>query len=209
MSESRQSFGVQAARFSLFVPLTVVFIGVLTRINAANAPSVGIAVAWINGGLIVLGFILGLVALISMRRFGPKGIFARAITGVVINGLLLFVLIGVVMAARGLSRNRQLLHGHWQMQSSPDKSYKQLDLSLNADNSFVLDGDKPDGAPIRMSGSWKIAERGMLGVTINSVQGADANMNGKHVELGAVKTIDDQQLILSTEKGDETYRRVK
>ncbi len=47
--------------------------------------------------LIVVGFILGIVALFGISKQGTKGILAPAIVGIVINGLLiLFVFINLI-----------------------------------------------------------------------------------------------------------------
>src|SRR4051794_3611925 len=67
----RQSFGEQAARFSLYVPPAVLVIGCITRGNA-DQPGVGMTIAWINLALIVAGFLLGVAALISMRIYGRQ-----------------------------------------------------------------------------------------------------------------------------------------
>jgi hypothetical protein len=209
MSETRQSFGVQAARFSLFAPLAVILIGVTTRLSAAQIPSVAIAIAWINGGLIVLGFLLAIAALISMVRFGPEGILMQATIGLVLNGALLLVLLSVIMSARALVRNRQLLMAHWQLQSGPDKSFKSLELTLDPNNTFVIEGDKNDGTHIKTDGTWTVSGGGLIGVTVDHANGENSQLKGKHMDLGTVRTLNEQQLILGTDKGDETYRRAR
>jgi len=207
MAETRESFGVQAARFSLLAPLTVVLIGVLTRLSLGQFPRVVIAIAWINGGLIVIGFLLAVAALISMRRFGPDRILIQGIVGGVINGAFFVIFLGAIMSARALVRNRELLMSHWQMQSGPDKSFKSLDLTLKPDNTFVMEGDKVEGQHLKMAGSWDVSARGLLGVMVGQVNAENTDLKGKHVNLGTVKTINEQQLILSTDKGEEIYRR--
>ena len=207
MAETRESFGVQAARFSLLAPLTVVLIGVLTRLSLGQFPRVAIAIAWINGGLIVIGFLLAVAALISMRRFGPDRILIQGIVGGVINGAFFVIFLGAIMSARALVRNRELLMSHWQMQSGPDKSFKSLDLTLKPDNTFVMEGDKVEGQHLNMAGTWDVSARGLLGVMVGQVNAENTDLKGKHVNLGTVKTINEQQLILSTDKGEEIYRR--
>ncbi len=207
MAETRESFGVQAARFSLLAPLTVVLIGVLTRLSLGQFPRVVIAIAWINAGLIVIGFLLAIAALISMRRFGPDRILIQGIVGGVINGAFFVIFLGAIMSARALVRNRELLMSHWQMQSGPDKSFKSLDLTLKPDNTFVMEGDKVEGQHLNMAGTWDVSARGLLGVKVGQVNAENTDLKGKHVNLGTVKTINEQQLILSTDKGEEIYRR--
>lgn len=86
--------GVQAAKFSLYAVGMVFLLGcVLSSItsNAAKdagdgarstARMVGMAIGVLNLSLIVAAFAAGIYALISMRRFGRRGILWRAIAGV-------------------------------------------------------------------------------------------------------------------------------
>jgi acyl carrier protein len=50
--------------------------------------------------LILVGLILGVIALAGIRKHGTKGILAPALVGIAINGLLLFIFVSNFMAAR-------------------------------------------------------------------------------------------------------------
>src|SRR5690349_17641055 len=50
--------------------------------------------------LILLGLSLGFIALFGIRKHGMKGILAPAITGIIINGLLVFIFATNFFAAR-------------------------------------------------------------------------------------------------------------
>ncbi len=50
--------------------------------------------------LIFAGIGLGVAALFGIRKYGPKNIFAPALVGIVINGLLLFIFITNFLAAK-------------------------------------------------------------------------------------------------------------
>src|SRR5688572_19184773 len=86
MPRPKQSFGEQAARFSLYAPFAVLLIGLLTLGNR-DQWGVGITIGVINILLLVAGLGLGIVALLSMRRFGRERILGRAIVGILLNGL--------------------------------------------------------------------------------------------------------------------------
>src|SRR3954470_15206074 len=90
----KPSFGEQAARFSLYVPLAVILVGCFSR--STTEPGVAAALAWFNVALIVAGFLLGIVALLSIRKFGPERILRRAIFGILFNGLAIALLVSVL-----------------------------------------------------------------------------------------------------------------
>ncbi|MDB6124664.1 MAG: hypothetical protein JWQ71_3657 [Pedosphaera sp.] len=50
--------------------------------------------------LMVIGFVLGIVALFGISRHGAKGILTPALTGILLNGLLIFIFATNFMAAR-------------------------------------------------------------------------------------------------------------
>ena len=49
--------------------------------------------------LIVVGFLLGVIALFGMRTHGKSGILAPAIVGIIINGLFLFLIVPGLLSA--------------------------------------------------------------------------------------------------------------
>lgn len=86
MSEAKQSFVHQAARFSFWAPLTAVAIGFFT---SSFGQTERLIIGGINLVLVLAGFVLGVVALFGIRRHGARGILAYSLCGVVLNGLIL------------------------------------------------------------------------------------------------------------------------
>ena len=105
-----------------------------------------IVIGVVNLILILAGFFLGIAALISIRRYGSKGILGRAIGGVCLNGL--FLLAGLIALMPILERNRLAakLPGHWRLVSSTaTTSVSNVDLIFNPDGTFQMKGppEKP------------------------------------------------------------------
>jgi ABC-type molybdate transport system permease subunit len=85
----RASFAKQAATFSLLAPFVGMGVNIFTQLGAREHP---IALAIVGGTavlLILAGFVLGIVALVQMKKYGKQGIFWKAIAGICINGLLI------------------------------------------------------------------------------------------------------------------------
>jgi hypothetical protein len=216
----RESIGVQAARFALYSPVAVLMLGCFTTfagrqsaadgaVQASSAAQTNVALAWLNVALIVVGFLLGLFALISMRRFGREGILWRASTGIVLNGLLLLVLMSVFSAARGMANQRAQLVGTWHLQSAPEKMAGSMALSLRADGTFDFDQTNPAGKRTRVFGEWVMLRDRKLGISIDRVENANPQMVGQKMGLGFVESVDAGQMKLRTDAGNEVYSRVK
>ena len=91
----------QAAKLSWVFPVIVFLLLTATRQVADRVTVELIALL-----LILVGFVLGVIALFGMRKYGPKGILAQAMVGIVINGLLLFIFITNFLAARARAQQR-------------------------------------------------------------------------------------------------------
>jgi hypothetical protein len=111
---TRQSFGEQAARFSLYSPFVVLGVGICTFANQKYS-GVGMVVAVTNMLLITAGFALGIAALVSMKWLGTRRILWRSVTGVVLNGLLLLVFLLAFRPWIARSSTEKRLVGHWRM----------------------------------------------------------------------------------------------
>jgi hypothetical protein len=207
----RQSFGEQAARFSLYVAPVVLVLGCLTRRNRDENPDVGVVIAYINLALVVAGFVLGIVALVSMRRYGPQRILGRAIVGVLLNGLALAAFASFLIPARAAWVLKGQVAGHWRLQSASaatTNNFSQLDLTFNPDGSFKLDGARADGAKMSARGTWIITPKRLVGVDVKHVDGNGQSLVGQKLGLGRVKRVDHTALVLETDKGEETYSRL-
>src|SRR4051794_635144 len=107
-----QNFGVQASRFSLYAPLVALGLGLCTMSTHEYRP-VGIFIGVLNLVLIFAGFVLGIVALCTIRKYGSKGILGRAIGGLVLCGLLLLAAVFVFSVAARAGGAKQQVVGHW------------------------------------------------------------------------------------------------
>jgi hypothetical protein len=89
------TFAHQAARASWIGPIIIFLLFAFAHQVAARLVLELIALV-----LIVAGIGLGIAALFGIRQHGRKGILAPALTGLVLNGLLLFIFITNFVAAR-------------------------------------------------------------------------------------------------------------
>jgi hypothetical protein len=89
-------FPVQAAKASLFAPLLSFIIGMLAQPQMRGNRIGMFIIGSISTLLIIAGFILGIMALVSCRRHGYVDTFGRAVTGTLINGLFVFGMLVIV-----------------------------------------------------------------------------------------------------------------
>lgn len=92
---SKRSFARFAAILSCWLPFAVTVVGLVVLLAIENRTGKG--AQWSRLGVLapgsfvtVSGLSLGLVALVGMKRQGRKGILARALIGIVANGLLIW-----------------------------------------------------------------------------------------------------------------------
>ena len=203
----RQSFGEQAARFSLYAPLLIIVLGCLS--SRGDESGVGMAFAWINLGLMVAGFVLGLVALVSMRVYGRKGILVRAVVGVLVNGLFLASAVSILMPAMAAKRVRDQVAGRWQVESEAGKAVTTggTDIDLSADGTFRLTRRDGAGGVASVSGNWGITRNRVLGLKVLNVEAGDPSTAGQSVALGTVKSVDRDRLVLTHNNGEDVLRR--
>jgi hypothetical protein len=90
-SSQATTFAYQTARLSWVCPIVAFFLVAFAQpIGARMIPDL------MAGLLIVVGFILGVIALFGISKHGSKGILAPAIVGIIISGL--FVVVWIVIA---------------------------------------------------------------------------------------------------------------
>jgi hypothetical protein len=95
-ARKKPSFPRQAATASLVAPALVVFVRIATvGLHDAENPSTPgpLLIDVVCGGLILIGALLGMVALIGISQDGPKGILGKGIAGLAINGILILIFI--------------------------------------------------------------------------------------------------------------------
>jgi uncharacterized membrane protein YeaQ/YmgE (transglycosylase-associated protein family) len=89
------SFLHQAAKLSWVCPI-IIFLMLMFGRQAGSR----VIIELVALSLIVVGLVLGVVALFGMRTHGKSGILAPAIVGIIINGVLLFIFVTNFLAAR-------------------------------------------------------------------------------------------------------------
>jgi len=70
MAEEKQTFGEQAARFSLYTPFAALAIGIFL-IRSSDRDRTPFLLGVLNESLLLVGLILGIVALLLMRKHNP------------------------------------------------------------------------------------------------------------------------------------------
>ena len=93
----KKSLGARAARLSWQLPIGAVVVNIVANAFENQSRLFG----WICGGLIVLGFIAGVVALTSVVRYGWRHILIPSILGIAINGFLIWMTVMAVLRIRG------------------------------------------------------------------------------------------------------------
>ncbi len=152
MSEAKQSFGEQAARFGLYAPFVVLAIGWFT--TGSDDRSVAIAVFSINMVLILSGFALSVIALASMRRYGRRGILGRGIAGLLFNGLVLAAVATFLLPKVFAGNIKGQIVGHWRMQANPSTPGKQIDITFSPGGKFHFVMSDSGHAPVMADGDW-------------------------------------------------------
>jgi hypothetical protein len=89
--EETTSAARQMARASWMAPLVAIFFSFLSTLSGdgRGGRGGGYLAAGLIFLIILLGFTFGVIALIRMKRHGPRGILAPAIVGLCLNGLIL------------------------------------------------------------------------------------------------------------------------
>ena len=96
---AKRPFAAQAAQVSLLAPIAAIVVGVVVNVGIGVKPSpvVSIITGCLCVLLIVSGFVLAIVALTGVRRYGKKGILGFALAGICINTVLIvFMVIGIL-----------------------------------------------------------------------------------------------------------------
>jgi hypothetical protein len=87
------SFARQAATFSLVAPFASVFISLFLQPSARGHRAAMMILGLVSVLLILLGFVLGISSLVSIKRHGNQGELGKAVAGTCICGLLVVVML--------------------------------------------------------------------------------------------------------------------
>lgn len=102
-NQPKESFPQQAAKFSAYSPICVLFLIVLFAVIRGDKFLLGI----LNTALAFCGLIAAILALLSIPRVGKKGILGYALVGIVLNGLLVAMVIHSFMLIRDIAARQQ------------------------------------------------------------------------------------------------------
>jgi len=205
--DDQESSGQQRARFSLYAPFVAYLIGQVAKVS--NDQTVAIIAVVINLGLIVTGFCLALAALAAYSQHHRSGVLGRAIGGVLFNGLALAGAAYVLVPLAGHLQTKHKLAGRWSMNVPPGYVIKSATLTLTPDGDFTLESSTARG-PTALAGHWGLNREEVLGVKVDRVStGANPATIGKPIGLGKVQSVDDYQMTLTTDHGEETYARIE
>ena len=205
--EAATPFAEHAAKFSLYAPVAVFLLGCC--MFGTKDRGVGTALAALSVLLVAVGMCLGIFAVLSVKKYGPERILARAIGGIILNGIAIAMIGGLVMMARSPAMIKKQLPGRWQLVPAASSPVKQFDMTLNADGTFKVVNTRKDGAVRAFTGTWNLSAARLLRLNIQNVVGSDVSMKGQDLGLGVVKSIDAKQMTLATSDGDETYQRAR
>jgi len=208
MADDKQSFGEQAAKFSLYAPLAAIGLGIVTA--GVREQSVMLyAIPILNLTLLAAGLVLGIVALISMKRFGTEGILGRAIGGIVLNGIVLACLAALLLPVLAARQVKTRIVQHWRMpHSSTAANNGPIDITFNADGTFRMDTVSPTAGPLVVLGNWSINRPREIHASMISVNGKPIGPPPKEMDLGIVTSVTADHLSLKTDNGFEEYDRV-
>jgi len=164
--ETRKPFAYQAAKFALWAPVTVFFIGLVFRGAMENAQESGDqgtlkAIGWI---MISLGITLELTAaglaiyaLAAVRRLGAKGLLVRSIIGLALALIFLVSMTSLWMTPQ-ITHLRRTLVGNWKANATaPDgRSVTMLmGLRANGSASWETQGNEID---FKTTGDWQVSQ---------------------------------------------------
>jgi hypothetical protein len=222
---TKKPFAYQAAQVALWAPLIALFIGIgansaLRNTSGASSDSMT-RIAWIIVGgfnllLLLLGLVMGIVALVGASRHKFKGIVGRAVAGIVISVLFLGAAASLPFVMRGANnRAAARLVGQWHATLRPPgavaiDSTLSFDTDKHATVRFTVGAKTVTGA-----GTWAFRmgnadQRSQLLVRWDP--GQDPSL-GDGI-LWSIERIEDTQLTLLGKNADgsqstEIYQRVK
>ena len=103
------AFHRRAATFSIAAPLVAINITLIVEPHTQGIRWVSVAFGITCPLLILLGLILGIIALVATKRLSRQGIFGRAVAGICIAGaIILFTLLSIPDVIRQAQAKRAI-----------------------------------------------------------------------------------------------------
>jgi hypothetical protein len=205
LSIGESSFGERAAGFSVAASFVTMMLGYISKANQGN-PGARFVISVIGIIILFAGLCLGVAALVSYNQRPRPGILRRAVGGVLFNGLTLFA-VAYLVIAHGQMETK--LTGRWAMNVPPGSFLRSATLTLDPNGKFTLETSTATQS-VAMAGDWSVNSSDVLGVKPEQVSpGANTSVVGTPIAVGKVESIDDHQMTLDTDRGEETYARIE
>lgn len=124
-------FAKKASTICLYIPIACLFFDFIRHASAKEAPFMGVTIGIISFLLLLAGIIFAIIALIHNQKnqTSDKSITRKAVTGLIINGLFLLVMLNSVTDALH-SESRFILREKELIQKSQTKSKDLIERSL-------------------------------------------------------------------------------
>ena len=183
--------------------MVIGFFGRILRDEAGRAQ----VLLFINIALIVCGLCAGIFALLSMRRYGRKRILGRSIVGVIFNGLIIAALLNLFLPSLLSGTSRSNVVGKWTAKLAT-KPPSTVVVAFDEDGAFRYDASGANGQVATLSGTWVMTPTKTIGLTIEDVGQGDRTAIGQQLRFGIVQLIDEKQMVVKTDRGEEVYQRI-
>lgn len=203
----KQPFAFQAALIGIWAPIIAIILGLTTQETMRESPWSALIIGGVNSLFILTGFIMSLIALISIHKYGRKDLLVRGIVGVGLNGL--FILAGISLIWYGGLSNRTAdrMIGNWEYRDSSRGTTELLELHkdktfhLGMTGKYVLD----------VSGEWKVGKQSnteniVLVMHVSDFKDGSENITGKDLVV-AVDQLNPEILQLRDENKTKIYLR--
>jgi hypothetical protein len=209
----RKPLAQQAAQVAFWAPIVATALALTTGSIRQSNPAVAAFIGYLNIALTGGSLVLGVVALVGMRRHGPRGILVRSIVGILLSSLLLVSVAYLALMPRPADLFVQRLVGTWQTTLSAPGS-------PDVQNQIVLSADRHASArftvekkTLTVTGQWKVGWDGATKtahLAITWDPSTDPKF-GKGV-IWAIERLEPDKLILQGKQGanatHETYVRI-
>jgi hypothetical protein len=129
--------GQQIAKASWVAPIMALLLGMCTGSLRNSDRSVGMFMGLFNLGLILLGFVLAIVALSNIKRWGRTGVLGNAIGGLVVSGALMAL---ILMLIPSLIRARTVAAQQATAAAAAARQQQAAQLRKQGEDAFLREG---------------------------------------------------------------------
>ena len=188
--------GQWIAQISAFAAVVAILLGFILRGRAM----------WFTTAIVGAGFVLSIVALISISKFGPKGIALRGAVGLFLNGVVLMSMI-VHLSGWGLPPapdHATHLPGTWQTEMPTPDGPATLTFSFRKDGTGSMRGE--GSHPSDLDLTWRV-DRRVLYIKPTTIRQGDPATLAQEQPVGLLYDVDAAELKLRNSMSDEVYTR--